>query len=186
MAAITPAVWTEPYGETLSSKILEHLSTRHALRGGALGLELLSHLRRGDIEYLVRYPVHEYQSQDGLNPLELANVRQMLGFYQKNSTLSLPGVDPEAAAKQSWLEAEAQCQSTNALIKGARGHLEWPDDLSSGEPPKWTTSVSLVPNFVKLLTKMRGLIKTALGPAPSIDELDLRYGPGSTDRKSVV
>lgn len=180
MNAITPAFWTKPYPEALSLKILEHLSTRHALRGGELGYKLLAELRRGNVEFLVRYPIHEYQSQEGLNPLELINIRQMLGFYQKNSMLRIPGVDPEAAAKSTWLEAESRCQQTNALLKQARGSLVWPDDLSSGIQPRWESSVSLTPKYVKLLTKMRGIIKTVLGKAPNVDELKLRFGPGST------
>lgn len=172
-----PASWTEPYPLTLSSKILEHLAVRHSLRGGALGQELRNVLRTSGPEGLVRFPIHEVQCLPGVDVLNLMHIRQMLAFYQKNSTVVVPGVDPEANAKASWLEAEDACQLTNRLFTQARGSFVWDDEFRH---QAHVTTVSLAPNFVKLLAKMRGIIKTVLGKAPAIADLKLRFGPGST------
>jgi hypothetical protein len=77
----------------------------------SLSCEIL--LRHGELEQLVRKSV---SPSDYCTALRYADDSQAVSFLKK-VPLVIPGVDPEAAAKEKFLAAEAACKEANARIR---------------------------------------------------------------------
>lgn len=160
-----PARWTQAYETDLSKEILCEFATLHALRGGTYAKDvILPLIKAGDFLGLVSLDLSAAQELEDWNVLELAHTRQALGFFQKNPSLTLPGVDTTQNAVTAWRQAELQCRTMNDFLIQARNQKH----------------LALTPSFVRLLTGVRGIIRHVLGRAPSIDSLKLRFGPGAT------
>lgn len=179
-----PACWTQAYPDTLSAELINRLATYHALRGGRRGQEIAELIRDDKLLEVVRYPIHEYIKEEGWDLLQLIHCRQALGFYQKNSALKLPGVDPEQAALETWLGAEARCKSTNEFFLSLSGMCQFSDSSTYDRYLKGLVAqqprVNPTPHFVHLLEGVRALIKSVLGKAPKVCDIKMRFGPGAT------
>lgn len=91
---------------SVASDLYESLDTAVSLK-----CEIL--LRYGELEQLARASV---SPSDYKCALRYADDQQAVSFLKK-APLVIPGVDPEAAAKKKFLEAELQCEVTNSRIR---------------------------------------------------------------------
>lgn len=90
---------------------------------------------------------------------QLLAERQVLALFSKNADIDL-GIDREQAAWETFAKAELQCRSTNERFRGyERGCI--------------TSSES------RLIFNVSRKISRILGEAPSIEDLNLRFGPGT-------
>jgi len=86
--------------------------------------------------------------------------RQVLALFQKNSSFVCPDARLEDEAYAKFRDAEAQCRLTNTRFSS----------------PVPAVDQHLIPS----LFRARRLMARLLGPCPRVDELPLRFGPGST------
>lgn len=151
--------WLSEMPYKASLQILDDLGLRLAVEAGNEGAKLAGFIKSGDYQSLVDYEV-DYGA--GWDVLQLARVRQILGFYTKFEPLRLE-VDKEHAAFVKFVKAEAMCGDTNRYFRAlARG------------------KISICPDVVAPLMGARRKIARILGVCPTVDMLPLRFGPGST------
>lgn len=125
----------------------------------SLSCEIL--LRYGDLEQLARKSV---------NPLDYKTASQFADDYQavsflKKAPLLIDGVDPEGAAKEKFLAAEASCRETNVRIRNfVRAPL-----------------MEVRPAISRVISTAIAKINEVLGPAPDSREwlYACRFGPGT-------
>lgn len=87
---------------------------------------------------------------------------QVTAFFKKRGDLRL-GVDPKAAAIQTFWEAESLCKQTNELFKlRARGEFSFSSRVEA------------------VLHHSRRQIARILGSVPGLQDLRPRFGPGAT------
>lgn len=154
------AHWLEPLSEgetldvlcTLADKILtkdpKSVPCQH----------LAGLLRKGDFAKVVDFEC-DYERWD-IDTIR--RVRQALGLFTKLEFLEI-GVDKEAEAIKSLLEAEARCRETNELFRAYHdGRVCFDADVSG------------------VLYTAQLKIAQLLGPVPSLESLGLRFGPGAT------
>lgn len=124
----------------------------------SLSCEIL--LRYGEIEQLVRKTI---RPSDYLTAYSFANDHQAVSFMKK-VPLQIAGVDPEAAAKTKFLEAELACKETNARI---RNFMAAPQGVSGAISRVITTAIAK--------------IHEVLGDKPESREwlYACRFGPGT-------
>jgi len=90
------------------------------------------------------------------------HIRQALAFFQKLEPLDI-GIDKEGVARRAFYESEVRCLKTNQLF-----------GLSSlGE-------FMFLPNVERVLSIAERKIEELLGKVPSLEQLDLTFGPGAT------
>jgi len=90
------------------------------------------------------------------------HIRQCLGFFSKRKDLDV-GVDKRAVALGKFRESEAICREMNTLFK------LW----SSGK-------FSFFPDVESILFSATRIIDRILGDVPTLESLNLRFGPGAT------
>lgn len=136
----------------VASDLYESLNTPVSLK-----CEIL--LRYGEIEQLVRSSV---TPKDYNDPFRFADDYQAVSFLKK-APLLIDGVDPEAAAKKKFLEAEGACRESNMRIR----RLQSAPETVSGP-------------ILKVISTAVGKILECLGPRPDSREwlYACRFGPG--------
>jgi hypothetical protein len=142
--------------ETLS--FLKALALKHAAQSGPFADHLTKCIGESDWHGLVDFSI-DYAVG---TPYELAHARQALAFFQKLECLPL-GINTEDVAWESFKEAEEKCRLTNRRLRAAR------------------LDGTITPPGVELVILLaQRKISEALGPVPSLDELDFSFGPGAT------
>lgn len=145
-----------------SIQLVERLALICKNRGGPLTLQVYNLLMEGRYAELLNFHIDYtwcFSSDDFLY------CRQILGFVEKQDFLKL-GFDREGAAYERFLQSEDMCRETNMLF----------EDLSS---LNWDVSAVLYYASQK--------IEKILGDIPSLDSLDMSFGPGAnTSTNSLI
>lgn len=154
--------WTARFSYEESITILEDLALEHAKEAGPFRERLESILGRRDWAALLAFEF-DYGAEEYL-PLHLFHARQSVGLFKKFEPLRIAGVSKAEAALSKFVQAEARCRNTNARFR----------DLWKTSPNFWVEPVG------RALLRARRKISKILGPVPTLDRLDFRYGPGAT------
>lgn len=96
---------------------------------------------------------------------------QATELLRKCDGLPLKDVDPTQACVSAFYESERQCYRTNTFINGLITN-KLPSVITSGDRGEAT--------ILSVLRKAQSWLRKMLGRCPSIGELDVRHGPGST------
>jgi len=183
--------WLEPLCPSDSLDVYRELAYTHALQAGAVGLEIIKLIKRGDFAGLCTFEVPHpdvdiwkfdgqgveddfarlCKSQDLVDLGRVFastvagryyNAVQAIAFFSKLDFLDI-GVDKEAVALKKFLEAEELCRESNHLFRCvARG------------------TACLSPRVSAVLHGATRKIARVLGKVPAWPDLDLRFGPGAT------
>lgn len=153
------AHWLEPLSEGETLDVLCSLADRILARGSTAPCHILRQIiRKGDFAQVCDFEC-DYERWD-IDTIR--RVRQATALFSKLEFLEI-GIDKEAAAVKSLLEAEARCRETNEMFRA----------YHAGK--------------FCFRTEVAGVLYTAqlklaqlLGPAPKLQELGLRFGPGAT------
>lgn len=106
-------------------------------------------------EYELSYP-------DSVNPESVFHLRQALAFFSKNVEADY-GVDRDAIAYEKFVESESRCLATNTIFKlWSQGKFCFSPDVES-----W-------------IFRAQRKIARVLGDVPTLSDVGLRFGPGST------
>lgn len=152
--------WLEELTPAESLDLFRDLAYQHAREGGAVGLQIIRLIQRGDFRALVDFEL-DY-SDPAWTPHAVKQCRQALAFFQKLPDLEI-GIDKEAVAMRKFLEAEELCRQTNNLLRAKRkGLLSWPNRVEA------------------VFHSAQRKIANVLGEIPLVEDLDLRFGPGAT------
>jgi hypothetical protein len=117
-------------------------------------------IRRCDLRALVEFELN--YSDPSMTAYAVKQCRQALAFFQKLPNLEI-GINKEEVALRKFLEAEELCRQTNDILRMHRdGRLVWPNRVNS------------------VFHAAQRKIARILGPVPSVESLDLRFGPGAT------
>jgi hypothetical protein len=140
--------------------MLRDLARSHAEEAGPYSAPILELIRRCDFLGLCDFEI-DYCLQ-GLTPHMVYSARQALAFFQKLQYLDI-GIDREKVGLGKFLEAERLCKETNLRLKMRRdGLLTFPSRVE------------------RVFLSAQRKIKRVLGDVPSLEDLSLRFGPGST------
>jgi len=153
--------WDSKVGdEQANLKILTNLALSHCRDCGEEGALVASWITTRDWNSLCEYdpPYERLPSPD-----VVFHLRQALGFFQKLECLRLVGVDKEKVAREAFYRSELDCLKTNMVFS------KWDD----GE-------LQFSPFVEAVLFSAQRKISRVLGVVPSIDSLDIRFGPGAT------
>lgn len=117
-------------------------------------------LRYGEYEQLVKKTV---DPRDYKSAIEFRDCYQAVSFLKK-TPLVIPGIDPEAAAKEKFFASEAQCLATNARFRKLMGS-------PSGDDPEMKA----------ILLEAVSVIQSVLGSSVNAREwlYACRFGPGA-------
>jgi len=151
--------WDSVLSPDQSIEILCDLALAHCRRAGSVADDLTSLIVNKDLKAICAY---ELNYECGYTVDAVLNIRQALAFFTKISDLDI-GVDKEAAARSDFYKSELECLRTNRLF-----NMTASDDFS------------FTPDVMRVLKRAERKIAEVLGPVPSIDSLDLRFGPGAT------
>lgn len=151
--------WGSVLTEDESLEFLRTVSLSHALRGGPVGAEIASLIRAKNYPALVKFQISYDQEW---NIQHLLDVRQALAFWTKLDFLNL-GINTEEVAYTKFLECQTKCGETNKVFRLHR---------STGTAIPW--------DDMQTIESARRKIQSVLGECPSVGELKLRFGPGST------
>lgn len=89
-------------------------------------------------------------------------IRQVLGFFKKRSDLEL-GIDRREVAANKFVAAERACRLTNQCFRAwSQGRFQFRPDVEG------------------VLHSSLQKISSLLGPAPSVSDIRLRFGPGAS------
>lgn len=140
--------------ETVSKLVTWHLSQikNDSARGSLNDILSAGHLSviGFDLEYA------------GLSVSDARHIRQILAFFQKRKDLEL-GIDKRGVALRKFRESEALCLDTNRIFRlWASGKFQFFPDTES------------------VLFRAQRIIASILGDVPSVESLDLGFGPGAT------
>lgn len=153
--------WRAPKGLLfdVATDLYESLDTAVSLK-----CEIL--LRYGELEQLARATI---RPQDYNSAYAFSNDHQAVSFLRK-APLDIPGVDPEAAAREKFSEAELQCSQANARV---RAFVSAPSGVSGP--------------ISRVISTAIGKINECIGPAPDLRQwLDsCRFGPGAFQHAEV-
>lgn len=133
-------------------KLLTDLNTK-------VSLDVLSRIDSGDYRSLVNLSIDpsNYESADSFKSDYVA-----ISFLKKY--VGLPtGIDTKAVAEDAFLVCEARCSETNARLLSYEEGTSLPPD-----------------GFNDFVYRCRQEILRILGPAPRIEDLEPRFGPGAT------
>jgi len=96
------------------------------------------------------------------NASDAYHVSQIIAFFKKRADLDL-GIDKAAVALEKFRGSESLCEQTNIIFKQWQsGGFHFPKDVEA------------------VLFSARQKICSVLGDVPSLSDLHLRFGPGST------
>jgi hypothetical protein len=99
----------------------------------------------------------------GSDPQDYLHARQITAFFSKRADLTIEGVNPRAAATESFVQAELLCKATNEIFRAR----------SEGR-------FLFSPRVEAVLHRSQRKISAILGDLPELSELKLRFGPGAT------
>lgn len=154
-------MWNKPLNATnavLLRVIAKTVNCR--IMNQELRVSLHKLIETSDYKSLVHYTLPPYQD---LTVLDSMYARQVLGLYQKNSSLDL-GIDCEAVARTAWYNAEDRCRETNTKIR----------DVRSG-------AYLMSPRVNAILHSAQRKIASVLGSSvPRLSQLRPVFGPGAT------
>nr|URG15945.1 MAG: RNA dependent RNA polymerase [Leviviridae sp.] len=158
------SAWDEAFTHEETQTILRDLTSGHlsSITDRQLASEIQDVVDGGRWAELCNWSV-DYSGK--YNTADLAELRQVLGFYQKLETLNL-GVDKEDVARKAFQLSEEKCRETNQLLHGLLSRPEF--------------EFHLLPGVSSILHAAQRKIASVLGPVPSISQLDLSFGPGAT------
>jgi hypothetical protein len=157
------STWDSVFPLDTSNDVLLELALNHLLDctsdpDGQCSDLLLAVLER-DFTALCTYSLSYNIDSPAFDYLHL---RQALGFFSKNVSVDI-GVNRRQVAMASFLVSEADCLQTNMILKKwARGNFSFPRGVDA-----------------KFHLAQRKIARL-LGPVPSLSEIRLRFGKGST------
>lgn len=152
--------WLETLPENDSIDILRDLATSHAMEAGPWRDVIVSAIRSQNFRLLCELEI-DY-SLEGATAHCVMHARQALAFFSKLRRLDI-GVDRESVGMSKFLEAERLCKESNDRFLARRnGTLGFPARVE------------------RAFLLARRKISRVLGDVPSLDQLTLRFGPGST------
>jgi hypothetical protein len=145
-----------PWSRNESLVFTKELALRFSAQSGPFAGPLKRFIDEGDYLGLVNFSI-SYESHDIHH---LVNARRCLALFSKN--VSVPtGVDLEGVAWNSFAKAELACRSTNTRFQDYQSGVS-----DSGAEP--------------LILMVQRKIADILGPCPSLDELQMGFGPGAS------
>lgn len=157
---LTLSRWDQEFSYEDTLHILGKLAREHCEIAGQSASKIVDAVSVGDYRSICNYPI-DY-SDISWSTDQLIHVRQALGLFSKIEDLDI-GVDKENVAKAAFIASELKCRETNVIL---RQH-------ASGK-------FSFLPDVEKVLYLAQRKIARVLGDVPSIDSLDLKFGPGAT------
>lgn len=157
--------WDQEYNPSDSFGILKVLARKHsrmavklAKNYSNIGTDLA--VKRADVKHLCTSAI-ELSAEDQ-HAQSLYHQRQALAFFSKNPSIEL-GIDRKEVSRQSFMDAESLCKVSNDIFKQwSKGNFQF--------------SPAVETQFFLAQRK----IATVLGDVPSLNQLGLRFGPGST------
>lgn len=152
--------WDQQLSTDESNEVLLLLARWHLsfLQEGDNRARIAAMLDSGDYKALCHYDV---PISGGASDYQ--HTRQIMAFFQKRKDLVLEGVDPQAAAWTTFVEAEALCRQSNEIFRS---------QLEGG--------FYFHPRVESVLYVAQQKISRILGDLPELSELKLRFGPGAT------
>lgn len=156
--------WDQEYSPADSIELLQVLARKHSRlavkldsRGSAASIDCAVRLR--NYSWLCQ---HDTLYMDDQDPQSLYHQRQALGFFSKNPTLDI-GIDRDSVAHAKFVESELRCRETNEIFSlWAKGRFQFPPAVES-----------------QFFLAQRKIAKV-LGSVPALENVGLRFGPGST------
>jgi hypothetical protein len=117
---------------------------------------------------LFKYGEHRQLAEKKVDPLNYKDPASFYNDYQSVKLLAKyprlkTGIDTEAVAYKKFLQSEIACMRTNARIR----------DRDSGEN-------LFLPHVERIISGAQRKIASILGPVPTLDRFDFRFGPGAT------
>lgn len=156
----TTSHWLEVLSPTDSLDLLRDLARSHAEEAGPYRDELLRLIQNGSYLQLCEFEI-DYTLQ-GVDASVVRHASQALAFFQKLRHLEI-GVKKDEVGMRKFLEAERLCKDTNDRLRMRRdGKLAFPERVEAV--------------FLTAQRKIRRVLKGV----PTLDQLTLRFGPGST------
>lgn len=156
------ANWVEELSPVDSLDVYRDFALRHAEQAGPMKDQLVKLIRSGDLRKLCELSIDVSAKWV---PEELFHARQAQAFFTKIEPLSFVGLDREAAAVQSFLDSEEQCNVINCILRmWKKGEYSFGSDVEA-----------------KIYLAMQK-IASVLGPVPSFEEIGYRFGKGATTR----
>lgn len=141
-----------------SRAILNALGSFYAQNSGRWANELLQLVNTSDFKGLCNFSLELFYNDD---PLAIRMARQCLALYQKNIDIDIQ-VNRDAVAWESFAKSEFLCKQTNDRFR----HY-------------WST-LNSKSSYEEILYLVRRKIANILGACPSLAELHLGFGPGSS------
>lgn len=152
--------WLENLPSTASLDLLRDLARSHAEEAGPYREILINLIHRADFRKLCEFEI-DY-ALDGLTPHAVKHARQAVAFFSKLRYLDI-GIDREDVGMRKFLEAEELCKETNLRLRARRaGTLGFPARVD------------------RVFHSAQRKIRRVLKDVPSLEDLTLRFGPGST------
>lgn len=159
------SLWIVDYPMGMQLDILTDLACMAARHAGRIGAEMGHLLRQRRYKEVLEREWIDYHAITEVKPKdigELQYARQALAFLQKWEQLDL-GIDKRQAAIDSYMLYENECKLTNELFQSrAEGRFNF---CARNE---W------------ILGRVQRHLTRVLGEVPQLDQLKLRFGPGST------
>lgn len=153
--------WTEPVSLELSVDFYKDQALLHARAAGRHSAELVKAILTDDLEFLCN---HRIEYREGEKAIELYHARQTTAFFSKLEDLEI-GFDKEGTARATWEAAERKCRETNEIFR------------------QWKAGgFKFLPAVDAVLSDAAYNIAKVLGPVPSFDKLNLRFGKGATTK----
>lgn len=154
------AGWLDLYSYESSLAFITSQALVHARLAGPYGEKIIDLINRRDWGSLLDC---EHTYEPGQNPVHLVHYRQALGFFEKFEPLRLAGNETKTLkAFRRFAKSEIDCRRVNERFSSYR----------LGTPMGYPYDV--------ILTDARSKIARILGPAPSLADLHIGFGPGAT------
>lgn len=152
--------WDQEMTTNATTEVCTSIALRHLSLADCEDSRRVSALiSAGDLLALCSYEL-DYA---GISPQDAFHVRSALALFSKRSDLTIPGVDPEEAARLKFLETEELCRQTNELYRAR----------ASGK-------ACLPPDVEAVFYRAQRIIARILGEVPRLADLRPRFGPGAT------
>jgi len=155
--------WTKPLNVTHSLEVLETIAAKHLEYDGDICRSLRVAFAECGWRALAGYTLSYSDDSDAM---DLIHARSAIGLFEKFEQLPL-GIDKEGVAYGKFRLADEVCGQLNAIMPILTGRGR-------------SAEICAYPPAVLLIEKIRKKVKTIMGRCPSISELDLSFGPGST------